>query len=128
MPKHAPVPQMESTAESPMTERRRWVRFSTDLEALCTPAGAESTNEAERAWAARVLNISQGGIALSVARRFERNTGLVIDLLIPSDPPPQSLRARVARIAKAPSGNWIVGCEFLWPISEEELWTILEQG
>jgi hypothetical protein len=129
MSERSPSLQPEAAADSAVAEERRcFVRFPVDLEALVTPLGAETTREAEKAWAARLVNISQGGIALSMTRRFERGTGLLIDLLLPTGQASPPLRARVIHVARAPSGNWIVGCAFLRPMSEEDLTALLEQG
>jgi hypothetical protein len=61
----------------PQTERRAWVRSPKDEEAWCQPTGRA---EVDTAWLGRVRDISTAGVGLSMTRRFEPGTTLVVEL------------------------------------------------
>ncbi len=80
----------ENSAQS---EHRAWVRYPYDLDSVCQPlAGARGLQ-----WPGEVRNLSAGGIAVRLARRFEAGTVLAMDLARPGRKHPADLvRARHA--------------------------------
>ena len=113
-------PQAVSTPETVLPERRAWVRFGCDLEASCTSKGRLK----DAGWTAQVRNLSQGGLALVLRHRFPKGTPLSIELRSQDRRVCRSCPARVVRVVPVlldGQALWFVGCEFLEPLSEEEL-------
>jgi hypothetical protein len=73
-------------------------------------------------WYGRIRDISLGGVALILRRRFDRGTNLILDLATRAG----ELRQLQVQVVHAweMDGRWIIGCEFASPISEQELQTI----
>ncbi len=83
-------------------DARRWKRFPCDVPTVLGPAGGP-----EEGVAARVVDISAGGLAVASPRRFP--TGTLVALALGGGAAP--LLARVVRAERAAAG-WILGCEF----------------
>jgi hypothetical protein len=111
----------EQAKHRPETERRAWVRITINQEISCQHIEAATAEEAETCWFGRVRNISCGGLALRLHRRFEPGTLLVIEW--PDEAKEESRSFAVQVIHATAEGHrlWIVGCEFLRSLSEEEL-------
>jgi hypothetical protein len=105
------------SAPPPGLERRAKVRYTTSQETSCHPVAAGWDDSW---WQATVRDISGGGIRLSVTRLFEPGTLLALDL----DGLLRLLVARVVHVAPQPEG-WLVGCEFISKLSEQELQVLL---
>ena len=105
---------------SPRIERRAWLRFLTEQDIICYPATTEPQGEPELSWSGKVLDISQAGIGLSMSQPFEPGAELVAELPVK---PGASLLLPVRVVHATPdeSGLWIIGCQFIFPLSEEEL-------
>jgi PilZ domain len=104
-----------------LAERRAHVRHPCDRDGSCVPVLAGHNLH----WSARVLNISQGGVALSLRRRFEPGTLLTVEIQRADDQPPEPITTRVVRVTAQPDGNWLIGCAFTNPISPEDLQAML---
>jgi hypothetical protein len=108
----------ENTAKS---EHRALVRYPCDLESSCQPlAGARGLQ-----WPGEVRNLSTGGIAVRLARRFEAGTVLAIDVQGRGETIPRTLLARVIHVLLQNDGSWLLGCAFTNPLSEECLKLLL---
>jgi len=108
----------ENSAKS---DRRALVRHPCDLESACQPlAGARGLQ-----WPGEVTNLSTGGIAVRLARRFEAGTVLAIDVQGRGKTIPQTLLARVIHVVLQNDGSWLLGCAFTNPLSEEGLKVLL---
>lgn len=101
----------------PGLERRAKVRHTASQETSCHPVAA-GWNDSW--WQATVRDISGGGIRLAVTHLFEPGTLLALDL----EGVLRLLVARVVHVSPQPDG-WVVGCEFISKLSEEELQTLL---
>jgi hypothetical protein len=74
------------------------------------------------AWAAQVRDLSAGGVALALRRRFEPGTLLAFALRAPDGACAADLLARVVRAAAQPDGGWLLGCAFVGGgLGEEEV-------
>ncbi len=103
------------------SERRAWVRYPCDLDSACQPlAGARGLQ-----WPGKVRNLSGGGIALRLARRFEAGTVLAIDVQGRDERIVQTLLARVIHVLLQNDGSWLLGCSFTNPLSESDLKALL---
>ena len=112
-----PVPADLRLVHRPPSGIRR-----TETRYLCGPATpgrliTDPNAEAVRAW---VLNLSAHGAGLLVPHPLEPRSELHICLKGRADKTYQ-LRARIAHCTKQVSGDWMVGCELLTPLSEDDL-------
>lgn len=110
-----PVPQSR--------ECRVYERHPCDLQTSCQPPSFGTGKESK--WQGTIRDISSGGIGLVLRRRFERGTGLVIELPGGGDEPATVL-ARVVHVKAQPGGAWALGCVFVSPLSDEELNALLQ--
>jgi hypothetical protein len=93
------------------------------LPATCqTPAGWGGDREP---WPATVRELGPTGLSLTLRRRFERGTGLAIDLADPAEGG-ATLLARVVQVRAEPGGGWLLGCAFVSRLSDEELKAFLQ--
>jgi hypothetical protein len=110
----------------PKTERRASVRFPENEEIWCQAKSASGRAKLDAAWLGKVRDISTAGIGLSMSRRFEPGTALIVELR------PRMLRHLLVHVVHATpdaGGRWIIGCTFEYPLSQQELQTFLgEEG
>jgi hypothetical protein len=105
----------------PKEERRASVRFSTDGEIWCHGKGSPKAKR-DPAWLGKVRDISITGIGLSMSRRFEPGTALIVELR------PRALRRLEVHVIHATpdaDGHWTIGCMFDRALSQQELQTFL---
>src|ERR1700736_1262974 len=95
-------------------ERRVWERFPCGLQTACQPALARDNQDLF--WPATVRDVSAGGVALLVQRRFEPGMGLVIELPAAGPSLGDTLLAKVVHVQRLPEGDWLVACAFLSPL------------
>jgi hypothetical protein len=120
VPETKTIPQTETKTLSP-AERRAWVRFPCDLETACQPlAGTHGLQ-----WPGKICNLSRGGVALALARRFEVGTVLAIDVQGKAAESVTSVLARVVHVKLQSDGGWLLGCAFTKPLSEDDLKMLL---
>jgi hypothetical protein len=89
-------------------DRRVAVRYPCTLKSLC------QTNTARPEdfwWWGKIQDISTGGVAVRVRRRFEPGTQLVIEPVAGQESF-EPLQVRVIRATKQARGGWLLGCEF----------------
>lgn len=77
-------------------------------------------------WAARILDISGGGIRLLVERRFEIGTILNIEIQAETADAPSSLMVRVMHLSAESAGRWSLGCRFGRELSDKEIQALLK--
>lgn len=104
-------------------ERRAWVRYGCDLDALCQATGPLR----DSGWMGKVKNISAGGVGLLLRHRFRAGTPLLIELKNPTGSYRRNVPARVVHVAASRTGDsgWLTGCAFLEPLSDEDLLQLL---
>jgi hypothetical protein len=110
-----------------ITERRVWVRVPSGKEVSCQPLAATTTDESETAWMGKVRNVCSGGIGLSMNRRFEPGTTLIVELSATPKGPLRPLPVRVVHATQEKKGHWLIGCTFACALSPEELQAFLEE-
>jgi hypothetical protein len=76
-------------------------------------------------WPGKICNLSRGGVALALARRFEAGTVLAIDVQGKTGEGLASILARVVHVCVQSDGSWLLGCAFTKPLSEEDLQRLL---
>src|SRR5438094_802028 len=95
----------------PQTERRAGVRFPKDEEIWRQPTSTAGKEALDTAWLGRVRDVSTAGIGLSMTRRFEPGTALIVEL----SERPKVLRHLLVHVIHATpdaNGRWILGCTF----------------
>jgi hypothetical protein len=105
---------------------RVYERFPCDLPTACQPVATR--NDKDHVWAATMRDISAGGVGLILPRRFEPGMGLQIELGGAGSGAGKTLLARVVYVRHLPDGNWVLGCAFISPLSENELEELLRLG
>jgi hypothetical protein len=106
-----------SEVPAPLTlERRASVRHVSDQEALSRPLELPDAIS----WGAIIQDISRGGLALLLCYPFKPGTLLAVDLRIGAAPS-RTLLVRVVHVADQADSTWLLGCEFVAPLSEQEL-------
>jgi hypothetical protein len=80
-----------------------------------------TVGETETGWLGTVRDICPGGLAFLLRRRFEPGTLLIIELSGHADSGPCSFPVQVLHATQQGKKRWIIGCEFLSSLSEEEL-------
>lgn len=98
-------------------------RQSCALPTTCQPASVSESHEMR--WNATICDISQGGARLLVPRRFEKGTGLAVEL--PGDLERESavVFVKVVHLHRDESGQWILGCKFVSELGEDEMQRLL---
>jgi hypothetical protein len=86
----------------------------------CRLAAACPIEQPSSVWFGRLWDISRGGGALLLTRSFLEGSTLVIELSHPANGDPRFFLVRVAYSKREGGLGWIIGCEFLRPLSEEE--------
>ena len=115
-----PGPALELRGE----ERRACVRYLCQLDGSCQPVGQPTTGES---WLGKLRDISATGVKLSVNRRFEIGTLLVLELPHPGWEASRMLLCRVVRVSQEPLGSdWEVGCTLAHELSHDEIQSFLE--
>jgi len=104
------------TAQGTPVERRRWVRYPTNIGTFWQTVSGQ-----EICYSARVQDISQGGIRLLVNQRFE--PGTVLRILLS-----KSIEARLVYVTPAGENKWALGCEFSPILSEQEVQNVLKNS
>ncbi len=121
MPSQAAVDQGDVAA--PLPNCRVHERLGCVLPTTCQPASVSDSDEMR--WSATICDISQGGARLRVPRRFEKGTGLGIEL--PGDFERESaiVFVKVVHLRREDDGAWTLGCKFVSALSEDELQRLL---
>jgi PilZ domain len=104
---------------------RAWVRIPSDGEACCQPLTTADAEEAKTGWLGRIRDASPGGIALLLKQRFELGTVLSVEIATRPEGRPHHL-VRVVHATPAKKGDWLIGCAFANPLSQEELQNFLQ--
>jgi hypothetical protein len=110
-------PEHDGTAGPLANERRTAARYACNLESTCQPL----TGAAAQSWPARVVDISAGGIAFVLERRFERGALLSMRLESPDGDLARNLLLRVAYAKADVDGSWRHGCAFASELGDDEL-------
>jgi hypothetical protein len=113
-------------AGSPATaaSRRLYVRHVADAATVCQPVASWTTEPSK--WEAHIRNVSRSGIGLLLPRRFERGTGLAIDVPGGHGAAPHTVFARIVRVLEEPDACWFVGCTFLSELSDADLQVLVQ--
>ena len=98
---------------------RIYERLTCEMPTTCQPASALAMKEMR--WSAIITDISQGGVRVKLQRRFERGTGLAIEM--PGDAQRESavVFVKVRHVKAQDDGTWALGCKFISELSDDEV-------
>jgi serine/threonine protein kinase len=103
------------------SERRATVRYPSGKDSSCRSLFGEKGVH----WAAKVQDVSVGGLALFVSRRFEPATVLAVELAATNEEPGRRLLVRVVRVQALSPRRWLIGCVLANPMSDDEVQAVL---
>jgi len=103
-------------------EKRAWIRFSCEGE---RPAQATLLINPNNKIQAQVLNISPGGVGLATKRHCEPGTPLKIELIDASGQTSRPMQIRVVHSTSKGKEDWVIGCAFDTPLTEEDVAALL---
>ena len=132
-----PNTALKKAAPVRIKERRAWVRYHCELKVRCAEGKPGKPQRAlasfnyqnlGKRWAAKVFNISRGGMKLEVACFFK--VGALFHLELDSVPgsKPLTIAARVTHIDSQHHGIWTIGCTFCKPLGRSQLEILLLFG
>jgi PilZ domain len=101
-----------------LVERRASVRHVCNLEAVSRPLESPDA----LCWGARLKSISTGGLGLVLCYPFKVGALLTVDLGATTSAP--VLLVKVVHVTDQSDGTWLLGCEFVQPLSETDLETV----
>lgn len=106
---------------STAAERRAWVRYACLLQGQCRPMTALETGNT---WPAQTVDLSAGGVALRLCRRFEPGTLLAVALCDTTEKPMSMPLARVRYVVSV-GPYWLLGCSWAEELEASELRSLL---
>jgi hypothetical protein len=104
-------------------ECRVYERHTCGLPSRCQPAS--SFGKEDLKWTGTIENVSKGGVCLKLTRRFEKGTGLAVELPGQDGKEGYTVLARVVHVRREDAGDWALGCQFISELSDEELQRLL---
>ena len=102
-------------------DRRSSERHAGNIEAITKPLDAADAIT----WGAQVRDVSRQGLGLVLCYPFRAGAYLAVDLKEPAGGI-RTLLTRVVHAQDQADGTWHVGCEFVKPLSDDDLETIVE--
>jgi PilZ domain len=117
----------ESARDALLSANRTWIDRRARLRFVVNPATARHLVAAvgDTFWPARVLDLSTSGIRLSLRRRFEPGTSVLLELANGRRVFSCVLALRVLHVAEQPNGAYILGGEFGRKLTQKELMDLL---
>jgi PilZ domain len=104
-------------------ECRVYRRLNCELPGFCKPASEMGAEESR--WSATVRDISQGGVRLQITRRYEPGASLAIELPTMMGQDNFTFFVKVIHVRPEQAGLWVHGCQFISPLSQDELKRLL---
>jgi hypothetical protein len=102
-------------------DRRASVRYRCDKQAV----GRAFLATSYRSVAARIVDLSAGGVGLVLNQSLDVGTRLHIEL--DSDAAlPIEIVAEIKNATPLPDGTWRCGCELVWKLSDDEVRLLLK--
>jgi hypothetical protein len=116
------APQPSAAEQATAADRRAFVRHPVSLPAKSHVVGVE---DEEAWWSARVCDVSLGGVGMVMARRPEAGTRLEVEFQLSAGGGWYRRLARVMHATAQEGGGWLVGCEFVDQLRDEDLAQLL---
>ena len=106
----------EPVKQSPPVDRRRWTRHPSNLRAICSVASQDFPDT----WMASVRDISDGGIGIVAPCKPALGALLDLQLISPNLADLAPLQAEVMFVSQQSAREWVLGCEFLAPLTPQQ--------
>lgn len=103
-------------------DKRAWIRFTCDE---TRPPHATVLINPNNKILATVLNISPGGIGLGTQRDCEPGTPLRLEIVDAAGRTSRPIQARVVHSSSKGIDDWVIGCSFDTPLTEEDITSLL---
>ena len=100
----------------PPADRRRWIRHPSNLRAICSEAGQDYPDT----WTATVRDISGGGIGIIAPCKPALGALLDLQLVSPNLADQTCLQAEVMFVSQQSAREWVLGCEFVAPLTLQQ--------
>ena len=104
-------------------ERRGWVRHPCELKGQCHPVTALDANHR---WPIETWDVSAGGVAVALCRRFEPGTLLALTLTGAGDETVSMPLVRVRRVTQMDQ-HWLLGCAWVDELEKADLGLLLDK-
>ncbi len=101
-------------------------RYPCNLATACQPLAARADQDI--LWPATIRDVSTRGIGLILGRRFERGTGLAVEVPGPDGEPADTLLVRVVHTTTLSEGSWLLGCALVSELSNDEVEAMVQLG
>jgi hypothetical protein len=101
------------------------VRYACILGAVDVSGNAAFMPVVETGWPIRVVDISRHGIGIHAGDQLDEGSLLTISLYNRIDKPSAPRQVRIVRARQQADGTWMGGAEFIEPIEDDELQTLL---
>lgn len=124
MSEHKITAGAKPSKEEEQRERRASVRYPCNLQ----PSWRELGSNRGFSRIGKVHDISAAGIGLVVERLIKPGTVLVVHLQTIDQRLTRPLPMRVMHATAQPEGTWLVGCEFVRKLSNEDLQSLLRRS
>jgi hypothetical protein len=121
-PREVSYAMSQPTPDLPPPERRAWVRHPCNLDTPHSIIDAVT----ECGWWAAVVNVSRSGIALRVPQLIGPGSTLVVEAPSGHSWARHALPVRVVRATAIDGGRWLLGCQFVYPLSDEDVEAMLQ--
>jgi PilZ domain len=105
------------TRHDQVIDRRLTVRYASEHHTFFQPLASDT----RVLWQARVRDISDNGMGLILHRAFDPGMELSIELPAEVNHPLRFLTASIVHVTALDDGQWLVGCEFLEELNQEEI-------
>lgn len=102
-------------------ENRAWKRFGCDVKANYSLV----SDATKKSWPAQVVNISAGGIGLTVHQAVEAGALLSLDLTNLGGKESRTILVCVVHVIARMGGEWVLGCNFIHELSEADMQALL---
>src|SRR5262245_30296550 len=108
---------MNTPSDQSAADKRRSRRYACVLEAICRG----ETTKFSPAWPVRVVDVSKHGIGIQASEAIEVGTRLMINLFDASETSYPSLQVCIIREAVQVGDAWVMGAQFVDPLTDEQL-------
>jgi hypothetical protein len=115
--------EVDAPSAAPELERRRATRYPCSLQ----PAWRVLGSRAGDSWMAVVRDISTTGISMVIKYQIKPGTVLVIRLQSTNRRLSRPLPVRVMHATAQTGGHWLIGCDFVRRLSDNDLEDLLRE-
>jgi hypothetical protein len=120
-PSSEPITPLPEALNEEPSDRRGWVRHPIALKGQCHAVTALDPNHR---WPIQTWDVSAGGVAVVVCRRFEPGTLLALSLSAAGQDMVSMPLVRVRRVSET-GKHWLLGCAWVDELEKADLGLLL---